>query len=69
MYGIVQRLIGGPHKLAAAGLATTAVMAGVNMDKLNTIATVKTVPGGEVLPAKSLWAEHGAVVQIVRRPG
>jgi len=71
MYGLVRRF--GNKKLALAGgfaaLSVASAMPGVNFEKINTVAKVKTVPGGEELPARSLWEKHGAVIQIVRRPG
>jgi len=71
MYGLIRRVLPNKKFAAAAGLLalSTATMTGVNFEKLNTVAKVKKVPGMEEVPARSLWEEHGAVVQIVRRPG
>lgn len=39
------------------------------MFQLSTHTKVKTLPSGPEIPAKSLWEESGAVIQVVRRPG
>lgn len=54
--------------ITAATFSTMAVQ-GVDFHKLSNETKLKTLPGHSEIPARSLWEESGAVIQIVRRPG
>jgi len=48
---------------------TAGDMSGVDLNQLSTETVLQTFPDWTDTPAKDLWSEHGAVIQIVRRPG
>lgn len=48
---------------------TATEMSGVDLKQLSTETVLQTFPDWTETPAKDLWSEHGAVIQIVRRPG